>query len=569
MWVFPFLHYRHQYPLTTFDQEWWCALLGVLALTSLRSRDCSQRPQIPRIVQLPAALIALVLLQSALGMMAYPGQSLLYILYLLFGLLLMILGHKLRDYFGIDKLSTVLALFLLAGSELSALIGVVQHYRWHSLFDSLMVVKVSSAVYGNLAQPNHFANYIALGLISLGFLFQQRRLKIAYVVLLAIPLLFVLTLSGSRSSWLYLLMMTVLAWRGSKDQITLRPLLRYSLCVLAGFSVMHGIVQLPFMQSTGSNYNIMQRMFADTASGNVRLDLWREAWQMFNHAPWLGFGFGQFSWQHFQMGPELHRTSITGLYNNAHNLVFQLAAEAGVAGLLALFVPLGVWINGVCRIKISAAHWWAYAALGVLAIHSLLEYPLWYAYFLGVAAILLGALDETHYRLRNSGRLTMTVVLLLAFLSLIQLKIGYQQLKDTLALRPASGNAAEVFQHNRDNLAVVHNVPLLSPYADLFLSSYIEVNASQLQEKLALNAGLMRFIPIAPVVYRHAFLLAQDGQLEASKMLLAQAIWSYPDNAAALQQLHKLAEKDPAHFASLLEFGLNTEQEYARAVHNK
>ena len=37
MWVFPFLHYRHQYPLTAFYQEWWSALLGVLALAPLAS----------------------------------------------------------------------------------------------------------------------------------------------------------------------------------------------------------------------------------------------------------------------------------------------------------------------------------------------------------------------------------------------------------------------------------------------------------------------------------------------------------------------------------------------------
>jgi hypothetical protein len=28
MWVFPFLHYRHENPLTAFDQEWWSAMLG-------------------------------------------------------------------------------------------------------------------------------------------------------------------------------------------------------------------------------------------------------------------------------------------------------------------------------------------------------------------------------------------------------------------------------------------------------------------------------------------------------------------------------------------------------------
>ncbi|NCN23852.1 MAG: hypothetical protein GW921_06945, partial [Gallionella sp.] len=80
MWVFPFLHYYHKYPITTFYQEWWSALLGVLALAGLIARDYWREAAIPRIVQLPVALIVVVLLQMSLGMMPYAGQGLLYIL---------------------------------------------------------------------------------------------------------------------------------------------------------------------------------------------------------------------------------------------------------------------------------------------------------------------------------------------------------------------------------------------------------------------------------------------------------------------------------------------------------
>jgi len=544
----------------------------VLALILLLSRDYWRQPEIPRIVQLPAALIGLVLLQSALGMMAYFDQALLYLLYLLLALLLMMLGSRLRDCFGIEKLAVMLAVFLLIGAESSALIGVLQHYRWHTLLDSVVVVKVSSSVYGNLAQPNHFANYIAMGLISLGLLFQRRKLPVAFVVLLAIPLLLVMTLSGSRSSWLYLLMMSALAWWSGRRMPELRPLLRYCLLLLAGFAVMHLVVQLPFMKGAGStNTNTMQRMFGDTASGGIRAYLWHEAWLIFRQSPWLGAGFGQFAWQHFQLGPLLRQTNITGLYNNAHNLIFQLAAEAGIAGLAVLFAALGVWLHGLRRATLGVAHWWGYAVLGVLGIHSLLEYPLWYAYFLAVAAILLGALDETRYRLelRNVGRMSVLAMLLLGLLSLLQLKSGYQQLKSTLAIRPVSGNVAEAFERTRNGLIAAEGGTLLSPYADLFMSSYVEVNADRLQPKLALNSKVIRFIPIAQVVYRQAFLLAQNGQFEQAKQTLGQAIWSYPGNAEAHQQLVRLAEKDPAHFSALLEFALEKEQEYASAVHNK
>jgi O-antigen ligase len=576
MWVLPFLHYRHQYPLTTFYQEWWSALLGVLALFLLAARGFWQQPVIPRIVQLPAALIVIVLLQWALNKITYFDQALLYVLYLLFAMLLMVLGARLRECLGIAKLAQVLAIFLLIGAELSALIGVLQHYRWHTPLDSVVVMKVSSSVFGNLAQPNHFANYIALGLISLGLLHQQQRLKAGYLVLLAAPLLFVMTLSGSRSSWLYLLMMSGLSWWFARRDAMLRPLLRYCLLLLAGFGLMHLIVQLPFMAGASSSTNTVQRLFGDDASGGIRLYLWHEAWLMFTQSPWLGAGFGQFAWQHFQLLPVLQPGNISGLYNNAHNLIFQLAAETGVAGLLVLFATLGVWQYGLHQKYAaydgptpSVAQWWAYAALGVLAIHSLLEYPLWYTYFVAIAAILLGVLDETHYRLelRSTGRITVLAILLMGLLSLLQLRSGYQQLKDTLAIRPASGHAAEALQRTRDGLVEVHAGTLLTPYAELFMSSLIEVNDENIREKLEMNTRVTHFVPTGAVVYRQALLLAQAGQQEQARTILEQAIWSYPQDADAHRQLAGLAEKDPAHFSALLEFALQKEQERARAVH--
>jgi hypothetical protein len=411
-----------------------------------------------------------------------------------------------------------------------------------------------------------------MGLISLGLLFQQGKLKAVYAVVLAALLLFVMTLSGSRSSWLYLLMMSGLAWWWARRDTALRPLLSYSLSLIAGFGLMHLVVQLPFMAGVDST-NTVERLYRELLSNEgstvwMKFYMWHEAWLMFMQSPWLGVGFGQFAWHHFQLLPVLRPNYIFGLYTNAHNLIFQLAAEAGIAGLLALFGSLGVWFYGLRRATQSAAHWWGYAVLGVLAIHSLLEYPLWYAYFVAIAAILLGAFDETRYRLElhNVGRLSLVMILLLGLLSLIQLHSGYQRLKDTLAIGPVSGNVAEASQHIRDGLIAVHGGSLLSPYAELYILSYTEVNADHIKQKIALGSNVMHFAPIARVVYRQAFFLAQDGQLAQAKQLLEQAIWSYPGNGDAHQLLVSLAEKDPAHFSALLEFAAQKEQEHARAV---
>jgi O-antigen ligase len=572
MWVLPFLNYYHAYPLTTFYQEWSAAMLGLCATLLLVSRQYWRQPEIPRVVLLPIGMMLLVVVQFFLGKVAYFGQALLYALYLLWAALLMMLGHHLRREFSLATLTTVLAVALLAGAELNALFGVLQHYLWHTFLDPVVTVKISSAVYGNIAQPNHFADYLSLGLASLGLLHVRGLLRGWLTVLLALPILFVLPLSGSRSTWLYLLWMVFLAyWWQRRDRAQL-PLLRYSLLVLLGFGLMHLVVQLPWLAGAAGNVNTVQRLFGEVNSGGIRLHLWHEAWLIFAQFPLLGAGFGQFAWQHFQLGPLLHDASITGLYNNAHNLVLQLAAETGLAGLLILFGTLLPWLWRAQHVEQSIYHWWGYALLSVLGIHSLLEYPLWYAYFLGIASLLLGMFDPGGYRLdlRNLGRLSVALMLLLGVLSLQQLLNGYRDIEALVAQRPASDHDRAYVDRMRKGLLAVRRQALLQPYAALFMDSMIEVSPDHIADKLAYNEDVLHFVPVSTVAYRQALLLAQDGKEGAARMQMERAIWAYPgDFPEAGRELQELAGKEPARFSALLKFAALKYEEYRRAVHKK
>ena len=525
------------------------------------------KPEIPLIVLLPIGLLLLGMMQFVLGRVSYFDQILLLALYLLWAALLMMLGQRLREEFGLPVLATALATFLLIGAELNALAGILQHYRWHTFLDAVVTVKVSLAVYGNVAQPNHFANYITLGLISLGLLHMRSLLRAGYVALLTMPLLFVLVLSGSRSVWLYLLFMAGMAWLWQRRDKSCLPLLRYTLLLLLGFGLMHGVVQIPWLEGAAGGITTMRRLFSEGTGGSIRLYLWREGWQIFTQFPLLGAGFGQFAWQHFQLGPVLQNADIVGLYNNAHSLVTQIAAEMGLVGLLILLGTLAMWLIQCSRAQRTVFHWWGYALLGVLAIHSLLEYPLWYAYFLGVAALTLGMLDTTTYRLklRFLGRLSLAAILLLGVLSLVQMLQNYRNLGMLMGLRQAVSKDGYSWRENL--MAADAQVPL-RPYFDLFMSGKIKVDANHLADKRILNESVMSFAPIGVVVYREALLLALSGEQAAAQLQMERAIWSYPDNfQAALKELTALTQKNPEKFAALLEFALQKYEERQHAVH--
>jgi O-antigen ligase len=569
LWVLPFLYYHHAYPITTFYHEWGAAILSLCAMPLLVSKRYWQQPELPRIVLLPIGMVLLLLVQYLLGKIPSFDQTLLLALYFLWMALLVMLGHRLRVELGLPLLATVLAVFLLLGAELNALAGLIQHYRWQTFLNSIVTVKTASAVYGNIAQPNHFANYIVLGLASLGLLHIHWSLRAWQTSLLVLPLLFVLVLSGSRSAWLYLLFIAAMTYWWQRRDKSYLPLLKYALLLLLGFAAMHYVVQIPWLVGASGRITTLDRMFGEVGSGGIRLYLWKESLLIFAQFPLLGAGFGQFAWQHFQLGAELHNLSIVGLYNNAHNLVMQLAAETGLAGLAILFGALGMWLWHARREHLTLYHWWGFSVLAVLGIHSLLEYPLWYGYFIGVAAVALGMMENKTYRLelRTLGRLSVAMMLVMGVLSLVQLYQGYKKLEATLVLRPLSNDDATYLPRLRDSLNGVSQYPLWRPYAELFMTGMIDPSLDHLADKLVMNERAMRFIPIAPVVYRQAWLQALDGRLPEAKVQLHNALWSYPNDFPGAQaELSRLALKDPAHFSALIEFATQKYEEYQRAV---
>jgi hypothetical protein len=163
------------------------------------------------------------------------------------------------------------------------------------------------------------------------------------------------------------------------------------------------------------------------------------------------------------------------------------------------------------------------------------------------------------------------VIILFSLVLLAQVMVGYGKLERTLQIYPRSPDDSVAFDQIRDGLLdAQNNLPLLSQYADITMSGRIVVNPELLPEKLAVNTRVARLMPIGAIVYRQALLLAQDGQLAQAKIMLKQAIWSYPGRFPdARRQLLELAEKDSVHFSTLLKFAEQTKQEQERAVHNQ
>lgn len=571
MFALPFLQPYHHDPLTSFYSEWLAFTLGLLAALFLLWREGGNKASFPLLALAPLGLILVLTLQVALGRVPYAAQALIAALYLLWASLMLMVGSRLGRELGLTVVADTVAWFALAGGMLSVVAGLIQHYGISTPMDFLVARQESAAVYGNVAQPNHYAAQLALALASIVYLFGRRRLGAAAVVLCVAAILLLMAFTGSRSPWLYLAAFTVLALlarRLNRDNESHR-FARVAVWLLPGFLVAQGVATL-IAPAQGLQVTSAQRVFQVASGIDARLQLWSDAWRMFLGAPILGSGWGQFSWHHFLGQASTGPGAAPGLFNNAHNLALQLLAETGIVGFLVVIGPIVIWLLDLRKITISAGWWWLLAMLTVIGIHSLLEYPLWYAYFLGPAALLAGAgaqraVDIRFYR---ALQLTVGVCILVGVLNLFGVLAPYRDF-ERLVFTPKGGNAAGVQDPAFESaIARVHREPLLTPYVELAFAYGVAVSRDRLRDKLALTARAMHFAPVSVVVYRYALLLALAGKRAAALRQLERSIEAYPaDRREVSAELEVLARTYPAEFTPLLELAAAKDAELrARAV---
>jgi len=534
-WTLPFLQWRHQAPIPSFYTEWLAFSLGLIALLPLLSRQHWQPLVLPRTLLFVLGFPLILILQVTLNMVPYPQQALVGAQYFLWAAFLLWLGNRLGEALGLERIANVLAWALLLGAVLSCGIALLQQFGLHTPLDPWANRKVSSAVLANLGQPNHLANYLMLGLASLLYLVASARVVPWLGVLFALLLVLVLALTGSRASWLYLGALLVLAWWWSRPVgAAARRLFFMALFLLPAFAAAQWLAHLPFMQGLSGVVTPTERLF-DLANGiEVRLALWREAWLMLTAHPWLGVGFGQFAWHNFLLASAGPTLLVGSVFNHSHNLLAQIGAEFGVAGLFLIFLGGGLWLWGCMHRPRTLAGWWVAALLAVLGIHSLLEYPLWYANFLGIAAILIGATEAHMHRLRLGSVLHVAfgLMLLLSAVACLRILNAYQQLEGLLQQRQVKMSPQDMDRV----LQQVRLESLLAPYSDFAYALSIAPNRELIQEKIALSAQVMRFAPTQELVYRHALLLGLQGEGAAAQAMLKRALLVYPAGAGSFFQ---------------------------------
>lgn len=489
---------------------------------------------LPRVLSVPAVLLVALLVQLMLNRLPFPRVGMLYAAYLIWAGLLMILGRRLADTLGLGRLGDVLACGFALGAFLSATVAVVQ---WLGFAAGLPWVfpRTGSGVYGNLGQANHFAHYSWLGIASLFYLRERGHLPRSVFWLLTLPIALGSIASGSRSVYLYAMLVVVfVAWSSRRERKSVgRNILVDAAALLPCLLVLDFVFVSvsSYLDGLAAPASSAVRLYQEVSGPSIRIALARTAWAAFLDHPWLGHGVGDFAWASFLVSARETSGAPTQVAENAHNLVLGALGEFGAPATMAGFVFLAAWAKAFVRsLSAQFCFWWA-CMLGIGLAYALLEYPFWYAYFLGPVALMLGAVDARDCPTVRGGRATAY----LALMALSGIAILATLRTDYLALEAVSRNPKAAYsagehswQGSVERLKRLQSESLLSPWALLAFAEFAEPSLHQAQDRANVCERAIRFSPAQSLVTRCAVQIALAGRNSDAADLLRSARRAYP-----------------------------------------
>jgi hypothetical protein len=520
----PFLNPLHYYPLLTFYEESLAFALGIAAFGAMAWNR--REEGVPRITLWALAIGALLLCQPLWRELTYPQPALVAGLYVLWAAALAWLGARLADI-DLERSCTVLATALLATCCVSATLGWLQAYGFAERLP-WWIPRLGGQAFGFLAQRNLHANLLVCGVASLGYLWSTRRMSWPWTLAAGVLLGGCIDFASSRAALLQL------AWLGLAAACFLgrtREARRFLVCiagvvaVLVVFEAAHRTAAAP-VPSGGIATRVVE-----TAQYCCRMQIWEAAARTWARAPFLGVGVGEFTWAHYTtpvpwvgdvpMKPEPY----------AHDIVLQLLSETGL--LITLVVAAGVilWFRAALgRRPAGPGHLWALSIAGVQFVHSLVEFPLWHAQFLALAALCMGLADPGKWmpRARVASLAVPLGTALAGALILVQTLIAHADVMWLVSRgrAPVGGEDAAVYERLRHTL--------LAPYGDISHALRMPLDGRDLDAKIRLGERAMHFWPIDTLVQNQIVLLALAHRDTEALALLGDLSRLEPETLPAL-----------------------------------
>ncbi len=542
--VLPYAVVNHTYPIPTFYAEFTALALYLLMGAGVVFLIASSRPRIgfasPVVALVPLLFGLLLVAQSVVLPVSQPSMNWLGGGFLLAAFMATHAGYG----FVRAKLNeTALrwaASALVIGGLYAVFCQVIQLFHLEARVSPLVVaynVTVERRPFGNMAQANHLATYIAFAMAGALFLVQTRRIAVAIWALVSTLFAVGLALTVSRGPWLQMGVIVVAGFWMAFAQTRAEPQMRRShrqwlipIALGVMFFVVNALIRWANVRYHLELGQSAADRFKDAGQIAPRLALWKYGWTMFRTHPLMGVGWGEFPSYQYQFAKTLGGVEIA---NNSHDIFIDLLAKTGLIGLAIVLFGLITWLVRVVRAPQSAARVFGIALIGVLVMHALVEYPQQYMFFLLPAMFVFGLLETRPLRL-VPARLSFGAFAVVVFGGIAAL---YPVFRDYARAEVLYYGARPAEQYRADPSF------LFQAWGEYGMATLLPMNSMDLQHKLAMHRQAMALLPGETVLRRYAVLQALSGDTAAAfdtverLKIFAQELKDWPSQLSYLYQL--------------------------------
>lgn len=392
-WLIPV----HYHPWVTYTGELF-AFLSLFALAAIYLKDKIKLP----VLSLPLLLLATIpLIQYFSGELFFFDKALTSTLFVFGFWLSIVIGYNLSvEKLDRENIFTGFSIVLLLCGTLTGIIAICQWLTLDAYIPGMVNMQNAVRPYANFAQPNNMATFLVMSLLGCLYLYEKQKLKTWITCLCSLIMLLALALSQSRTSWVACCCILIYgAYQQYKGFIRLKWY--YALAwfgLFISFILILPAVTQSIGQITDANIAQTKDVIARATGDMSRLAIWNQMLHAIADRPWLGYGWNQTSVaytlvsEHFQ-GPVWIRS--------AHNFILDFILWNGlIIGIpfLAYFSYWGYQLNKHVNSVESVI---GILMIGAVLIHSMLEFPQYYAYFLLPVGFILGLVQSQQSNIKT------------------------------------------------------------------------------------------------------------------------------------------------------------------------
>ncbi|ENX26086.1 hypothetical protein F891_02904 [Acinetobacter sp. CIP 101966] len=385
--------------------------------------------------------VALIpLIQNIFGKIYFLGDALITSIYIFsFGLAIMI-GLNLRQNYKLNQILIFVSTFCIFVGLVSAFIILKQ---WLLLTNGgiwTVDVPPGGRPFANFAQPNNAASFLLLSVLATLYLYEKKIIHHLTGIGLACLLLFCLTLTQSRTVWIFII--CFLIWWLWKSSCFSARLGKYAIFYFAIIFVLSAITA-PYLSDL-IDITLVRDVVERATSGHHRILMWKQLLYAVSQEPIWGYGWNQVSvaqlsvFEDYPIGPWTE---------HSHNIILDLLIWNGVPIGILIIGFFALWLWRLSKLTTSIEVFIGLAMIGVLIVHGMFEYPLEYAFFLLPMGLILGTLSFDLYdkRVKFLSKNIGMVVFVSSAILLTWIFIEYSRVeKDTRLLQFELKNIGEI-----------------------------------------------------------------------------------------------------------------------------